>query len=62
MISAIALVCLYSEPLTCQAVTSKTFYPTVEMCEADRVRAEEVLGSVTQGVASYKCIEWGEPT
>ena len=61
MISAIALVCLYSEPLTCQAVTSKTFYPTVEMCEADLVRAEEVLNTTTQGVASYKCIEWGKP-
>ena len=61
MISAIVLVCLYSEPTTCQAVISKAFYPTVEICEQDRVRAEEVLGSGIQGVAAYKCIEWGKP-
>ena len=61
MISAIVLVCLYSEPTTCQAVISKTFYPTVEMWEQDRIMAEEVLGNTTQGVAAYKCIEWGEP-
>lgn len=61
MISAIALVCLYSEPFTCQALTSKGFYPTMEMCELDRIRAEEMLNSVTQGIISYKCLEWGKP-
>ena len=61
MITAVALVCLYNEPTICQAVTSKVFYPTVEMCEQDLVRAEEVLNTAAQGVASYKCIEWGEP-
>ena len=61
MYTAVVLVCLYSEPLVCEAVVSPVFYLTGKYCLQDRVNAEESLGSTTQGVISYQCIDWGKP-
>ena len=62
MITALALVCLYAEPTNCSVYVSQGFYPTEEVCRIDRINAEQALNTVTQGVAAYKCIEWGKPT
>ena len=61
MITAVALVCLYTDPTTCVPIASKIFYTSEEQCYRDRISAEEVLNNTIQGVVAYKCIPWGEP-
>ena len=62
MITAVALVCLYTEPDTCQAHLSKVFYPTLISCQLGRLEAEDVFNTVNQGVVSYTCVDWGVNT